>query len=184
MLAYSPLLRAEQLSLPSGDIIAPEISQEKYVNVVEPGSDHNITVTVTDNVGVGQVILYYRVIDTKEYKRLTMNSINSSDEYQTTITSDLIKAPGIEYYVQAVDNAGNSVLHGYAFSPLSVKTDSNAAVLAAETSKATIEEESSNIWLWVGLGALAVIGAVAAGGGGGGGDPAQTETVIITGSTP
>ena len=32
--AYAPLLRAAQLSLPSGDLIVPEISQEKYLDTV------------------------------------------------------------------------------------------------------------------------------------------------------
>lgn len=186
-LAYSPLLRADQLSLPSGDLIAPQITQDKYIDKVDPGADHDISVTVTDENGVKQVTLYYRQIGTEEYQRLTMNNIANSDDYHAIITADLIKGPGVEYYIQAMDKAGNSVLHGYSFSPLSVKTDSNAAILAASSNNATIEnEESSNMWLWIGLGALAVVVAVAAGGGGGGGgsEPASTGTVVISGPTP
>ncbi len=185
-LIYAPLIRAEQLSLPSGDLVAPKISQEKYIDKVEAGADHEITVTVTDNVGVNQVILYYRAIGTEKYIPLAMNNVANTDNYHATLTSDKIKAPGVEYYVQAVDNAGNSVLHGYSFSPLSVKTDTSAAAIAAASGDATINtEESSNTWLWIGLGALAVVVAVAAGGGGGGGDnPPTTAALNIDASNP
>jgi len=56
-LVYAPLLRAEQLPLPSGNLVAPKITQEKYVNTVEKGADHQITVCVSDNVAVKQVTL-------------------------------------------------------------------------------------------------------------------------------
>ena len=192
-LAYAPLLRAGQLSLPSGDLVAPEITQEKYIDTVKTGADHQITVTVTDNVGVKQVTLYYRTIGTEEYKRKSMDNIVNTDDYHTTIKSDQIKAPGVEYYVQAMDNAGNTLLHGYSFSPLSVKTTNGDAATVASGDTAAIlasEEESSNTWLWIGLGVLAAgLVAVAAGGGGGdeptsGGDEPTTGTLTITGTTP
>ena len=92
-LAYALLLRAGQLSLPSGDLVAPEITQEKYIDTVKTGADHQITVTVTDNVGVKQVTLYYSTIGTEEYKRKSMDNIVHTDDYHTTIKSDQIKAP-------------------------------------------------------------------------------------------
>lgn len=173
-LVYAPLLRAEQLSLPSGDLVAPKIIQEKYVNTVEKGANHQITVTVTDNVGVKQVTLYYRPIGTEDYKRLSMNNIVNTDDYHATISSDQIKAPGVEYYIQAMDDAGNTLLHGYSFSPLSVKTVSGDTAIAAASGDTAIKAEgSSNTWLWIGLGALAVglLAAAGGGGGGGGGSP-------------
>jgi hypothetical protein len=188
-LAYAPLSNAAQLSLPSGDLIAPEITQEKYIDKVKKGTDHPITVTVTDNVGVKLVTLYYKTIGTEVYKSISMSKIANTDNYHATINADQIPPPGVEYYIQAMDSAGNSVLHGYSFSPLSVKiTNGDAAnVATADTMPITPpEEKSSNTWLWVGLGVLAVGLAAAAGGGGGGGDEptATTGTVTITGSTP
>lgn len=183
-LAYTPLVKAGQLSLPSGDLVAPQISQGKYIDTVKKGADHQITVTVTDNVGVEQVTLYYRNIGTEEYKRKSMEIIVNTDDYHTIIKSDQIKAPGVEYYVQAMDNAGNTVLHGYSFSPLSVKTVSSDTTVARSSSNTAIEaEDSSNKWLWIGLGALA-LGLAAAAGGGGGDDEPTTGTVTITGTTP
>ena len=64
-LAYAPLLSAAQLSLPSGDLIAPEITQEKYIDTVKKGTDHQITVTVTDNVGVKQVTPWLFILTTQ-----------------------------------------------------------------------------------------------------------------------
>ena len=190
-LAYAPLIRAAQLSLPSGDLVAPQITQEKYIDTVKAGADHQVTVTVTDNVGVKQVTLFYRTIGTEEYKRMAMVNIVRTDDYQANIKSDQIKAPGMEYYVQAMDNAGNTLLHGYSFSPLSVKTTNGDAATVASGDTAAIlasEEESSNTWLWIGLGVLAAgVVAVAAGGGGGddGGDtPPTTATLNITADDP
>lgn len=183
-LGYAPLLSADQLSLPSGDLIAPEISQDKYVNTVAQGEDHQITVTVTDNVAVKQVTLYYRTIGTEEYQRMAMANISNTDEYQAAITSDQIKAPGVEYYVQAMDNAGNTLLHGYSFSPLSVKTVPADTAVAASSNDTTIStEKSSNKWLWIGLGVLAV-GLVAASGGGGDDSPPSTATLNVNASDP
>jgi hypothetical protein len=190
-LAYSPLVNAAQLSLPSGDLIAPEITQDKYIDKVKKGADHPITVTVTDNVGVKLVTLYYKTIGSEEYKRRTMDNITNTDEYHVTINSDEIIPPGVEYYIQAMDNAGNTVLHGYSFSPLSVKTTNGDAATVASGNTAAVlasaEEESSNTWLWIGLGALAVVLVAAAAGGGGdsGGDtPPTTATLNINASDP
>ena len=184
-LVYTPVLSAGQLSLPSGDLIAPEIKQSKYIDTVKQGTDYNITATVTDNVGVKLVTLYYRTIGTEEYKRQTMDKIANTDDYHTTINSEFIKAPGFEYYVQAMDNAGNTVLYGYSFSPLSVKTVSDGTAVATSSTSSTVTEteESSNKWLWIGLGVLAV-GLVAAGGGGGGDSPPSTATLNINASDP
>jgi hypothetical protein len=190
-LVYTPLLRAEQLSLPSGDLVAPEITQEIYEQSVPPDSDHEIQVKVTDDVGVKHVTLYYRVIGKDEYQRRSMQKVEKSDYYKATVNADEIKPPGIEYYVQAVDLAGNTLLHGYSFSPLSVKIDSAAAQpdLAGSTLPAALEtdEEKKGVskWVWIGLGALAV-GALALSGGSSGGDspPPSDATLSVTASEP
>lgn len=184
-LALSPLLRAGQLSLPSGDLVAPKITQEKYIDTVEKNKSHEITVTVKDNVAVKQVILYYRVIGTEQYSSQIMQNIKGSDEYIVTIKSDEIKPPGVEYYIQAADLAGNTLLHGYSFSPLSVKTVAAGAVVAASASgsdgasMSSDKDDSifSNKWFWVGVGVLVVGAAAGGGGGGGGGTPTATLTV-------
>ena len=182
----APLIRVSQLTLPPRDRIKPIIShEEKYINTVKKDADHPITVTVTDNVGVKQVTLYYRTIGTEEYQRRAMDNIVNTDDYHATIKSDQIKPPGVEYYVQAMDNAGNTLLHGYSFSPLSVKTTNGDAAPVTSGDTAAIlatEEGSSYTWLWVGLGVLAVGLVAAADGGGddGGTTAATTGDVTVT----
>jgi len=184
-LAYTPLVNAAQLSLPSGDLIAPVISQEKYEETVRPGISHEVEVKVTDNVEVNLVTMFYRTIGKGEYKRLTMQKVGTSDLYVVKINADEIVSPGIEYYVQAMDLAGNTVLHGHSFSPLSVKTSNGDTAVAASSTSTTLEaEESSNTWLWIGLGVLAAGIAVAAGGSSGGDSPPSTATLNINASDP
>jgi hypothetical protein len=192
---YTPILKAAQLSLPSGDLVAPEVSHEVIPGTLEAGSSLQIKATVTDNVGVKSVTLFYRTKGQEEYKRVAMNRIGDTNEYAVTLGKEDLVEPGIEYYIQAMDLAGNSLLHGYSFSPLAV------TVVAPATPKAeapeavaeegqTIREESqaekkkSKTWLWIALGALAV-GAIAAAAGGGGGDGGDGNgTVVITAPTP
>lgn len=189
-LAYAPLLHAGQLSLPSSDLAAPEITQKEYVDTVGPDENHEIIVTVTDNVGVKQVVLYYRVTGTESYKSIAMQKINGTDDYRVDLKAAQIESPGIEYYVQAMDHAGNTLLHGYSFSPISVKKSTESTVAEAPSSDDVpdlSEDEngdgggssgSSNKWLWIGLGALVVAGA--ASGGGSDGEPSAKLTITTT----
>jgi hypothetical protein len=186
-LVYAPLLRAAQLSLPSGDLIAPVVSQDKYENTVRLGTDHEVEVKVTDNVDVKLVTMFYRTIGKGEYKRLTMQKVGTSDSYMVKINADEIVSPGIEYYIQAMDFAGNTVLHGHSFSPLSVKTSNGDTAVAASSGSTSLEaEESTNTWLWVGLGVLAVVlvGAAASGGGDSGDTTPSTATLNVNASDP
>ena len=194
---YTPILQAAQLSLPSGDLIAPEVSHEVIPGSLEAGSTVQIKATVTDNVGVKSVTLFYRTKGVQDYKRAVMNRVGDSDEYAITLGKDDLIEPGIEYYIQAMDLAGNSVLQGYSFSPLTVTIvpPVKPASKAAEAEKThpageTIREEpkaekkKSKTWLWIALGALAV-GAIAAAASGGGGDGGtDTGTVVITAPAP
>jgi hypothetical protein len=181
---YTPILKAAQLSLPAGDLVAPEVSHEVIPDTLEPGSSVQIKATVTDNVGVKSVILFYRTKGEEEYKRTNMNRIGETDDFAVTLGKEEMVVPGIEYYIQAMDLAGNSLLHGYSFSPLVVNVATpigKAGPAVAETGEIIREEpkaepkKKTNTWLWIGLGALA-LGAVAAAAGGGGGDSGGTTT--------
>jgi hypothetical protein len=199
-LIYTPILKAAQLSLPSGDLVAPEVSHEVIPGTLEAGSSVQIKATVTDNVGVKSVTLFYRTKGEEEYKRVAMNRIGETNEYAVTLGKKDLVEPGIEYYIQAMDLAGNSLLHGYSFSPLAVNVVAPAAP-KAEAPEAVAEEgqtireepqaekKKSKTWLWIALGAVAVgvIAAAAGGGGGDGdgdGDGGGTGTVVITAPTP
>jgi len=189
-LAFSPLLQAAQLSLPSGDLTPPEITQPKYIDKVNKGEPHKISVVVTDNVAVKQVMLFYRGIGTERYQRLRMQNKAKTNTYYAIIHANKIKKPGIEYYIQAVDTAGNSLLHGYAFSPLSVKTIGDNAIAANTkntTAKSDDDDDSifTNKWFWIGIGVLVAGAAASGGGGGGGGEPTDTgSTVVVSAPLP
>jgi hypothetical protein len=198
---YTPILQAAQLSLPTGDLVAPEVSHEVISDSLEAGSSVQIKATVTDNVGVKAVTLFYRTTGTEEYKRITMNRLGDTDEYAVTLGNTELIEPGIEYYIQAMDLAGNSLLHGYSFSPLKVSVVAPTAPKAKAPVAATeetplpgetireepqVEKKKSQTWLWIALGALAVGAIAAAAGGGGGGDDSGggTGTVVVTSPTP
>ncbi|MCP4406926.1 MAG: hypothetical protein GY807_04045, partial [Gammaproteobacteria bacterium] len=102
--------------------------------------------------------------------------------YTTTIPSEDMLAPGIEYYIQAADTAGNTVLRGFDFSPLIILVgspgleDAVTEVPPEETAAKPKEEKKKSgamKWVLIGVGVAALAGlgiALGGGGGGGGGD--------------
>lgn len=185
---------AESLTLPSGDLIAPIIKHTPITNKLLVGEKVTIKAMVTDNIGVQRVTVFYRNIGSDNFQRKQMAPEIGSTNYSTTLPKAVM--PGIEYYIQAVDKAGNSILHGHTFSPLVVGVTTKAPA-QSQSALATISdqpEEKRGIskWVWIGVGVLA-LGAAAAGGGGGGSSGGETPpagldetngTVVITGVTP
>jgi hypothetical protein len=180
---YSPILQAAQPSSSPAKSTAPEISHGMIPGTLEAGSSVQIKVTVSDKEGIKSVTLFYRTKGTKAYKRTAMYRIGDSDEYAVTLGKDDLVAPGVEYYIQALDLAGNTLEHGYANSPLALtvvpvapKAQSNEIVTQKTVAGSVLDDEKAGkkkhrTWLWIGLGALAVgaIAAVASGGNNGGG---------------
>lgn len=190
---------AAELALPAADVIAPVVEQNDFVSKIEPGKEHQIRVTATDNVAIKSVVLYYRYVGEGVYQTRIMSNIVGTDEYAATLGVDELNGDGIEYYIQATDTAGNTLLLGYAFSPLTILVDRQATGVqfANENEAATTElkppepkaeKEKSYKWLWIGLGVLAAgaIAANASGGddGGGGGGGGQEPTVIVNAPVP
>lgn len=199
-LIYTPFVFAEesQLSLPSGDLVAPEVKHKGLTEPVKEGQPVKISATVTDNVGVQSVILFYRAKGAAgEYKRIPMTREGQTDVFSAQLKD--VHPPGVEYYIQASDLAGNTLLHGYSFSPLGVavipasaeelaKTPEPAAgeppVKEAMTEASESSSSSKYKWLWIGLGVVAVGALAGGGGGGGGGGGPTTGTVVISAPTP
>ncbi len=188
---YAPLLRADQLALPSSDMIAPTLIHDKFIGSMASGQDFTFEATVTDNVRIHSVNLYYRPKNTQEYKHLPMQHLKDSYIYAVTLDKRQLNAPGIEYYIEAVDMAGNRLTSGYAMSPLLVNVSQrpNQLINTSTVPKLEpIEESSANKWLWIGLGVLAL--AALAGGGGGGGSASATgpaasgSRVVVTVPVP
>ena len=199
-LAFPPLVFSSDLSLSAADIVAPKVIHEKIIEPLSPGSTLQIKAKVTDNVGVQSVTLFYHTIGESEYKRIALNPTDVADEYGVTLGQNDLAEPGIEYYLEATDLTGNTKLHGYSFSPFIVKIEPDTAVAAAAhqhgdtgieattdttiitttattavTEETTKKGKSTNKWLWITLGVLAV-GALAAAAGNDGGDSGSTST--------
>jgi len=187
------VVQAAELALPSGDLIAPSIEHTPIEKDIYAGQQVDIKATITDNVGVKNVILFYRDANVIKFKRLKMNRDLDSFVYTAQLTAT--DPPGLEYYIQATDLAGNTLLFGYSFSPLTVTvlpaavdniaTSDNSNTNATATIKAGEEKEKSGIskWVWIGLGVVAA-GAALSGGGGSADSAPTTGSLAISGSTP
>jgi hypothetical protein len=187
-LVFLPLLTAqaaEGLAFPTGDLVAPEIDSPPVTEKFSLGERPTIRATVTDNVGVKSVTIFYRDKGETEFQRKEMARESGTDEYSVTLPE--IMAPGVEYYIQATDQAGNSLLHGHTFAPLTLNVvpgeTGQEAVAAASQEEATAEPKKGvSKWVWIGLGVLAV-GAIASSGGGGDGG-GDTGTITISAPPP
>ncbi len=193
--ALFSVAQAAELALPSGDLIAPVIEHTPIEKDIYAGEQINIKATVTDNVGVKNVILFYRDAGTVEFKRLKMNRDLDSFIYTAQLVAT--DSPGLEYYIQAADLAGNTLLFGYSFSPLITPvipaavdiavTDNSDTNAAAAATLAVEEKKKSGIskWVWIGLGVVAAGAALSGGGGGNDSDPLPTTgSLTISGPTP
>lgn len=190
-LLFLPIAQAESLALPSGDVIAPEIKHVPFKTNISSNELAKIRATVTDNVAVKSVTVFYRdQVGATEYKRKVMDRELGTDDFVTTLPK--VAAPGLEYFIQATDRAGNTILHGHTFSPLTINvatgkgaTDKQEVAKAAQKSGPSMEPAEGKIskWVWIGLGVLAVA-ALAGGGGSDGPAAVPTGTVVISGATP
>ena len=197
-LLFSNVIHAEKLSLPAADLTAPEVEHEPISDPLSSGAMHRIKATVTDNVAVDSVSLFYRHVGETQYQRKNMlRESRDSDVFSVTLGRKDLATPGIEYYIQATDMAGNSVLYGYSFEPikLSVVSDTGSTTAASDSeyteptnADGKDKKKGGSKWIWIALGALALgaVAAAASGGGGGdsGGGGGDSGTVTVSGPVP
>lgn len=205
-LVYAPVLQAAPPSMPLSDLTAPEITHKIIQGSIEAGASVQIKATANDHSGIKSVTLYYRTKGTRKYNRSTMHRVDDTNEYAVTLGKDDVVAPGIEYYIEAIDLVGNTLLQGYADYPLILSvvpaTTTNVQTEEVVTQKVeagsilnepTAEKNKHKSWLWIALGTLA-LGAIAAavngssnGGGssGSGGSPAgKSDNATVTINAP
>ncbi|VAX26454.1 hypothetical protein MNBD_NITROSPIRAE01-480 [hydrothermal vent metagenome] len=128
-------LWAQSFDLPEDiDIFAPRIRHQPLEEALQTGTPHRIEARVSDNIGVSEVILYYRKQGQEIYSSINMETIWRG-EYMTQIPKEDIEAPGIEYYIQARDHAGNTSQRAFPFSPLRIE------VVSLPTDQAAGSEE-------------------------------------------
>jgi len=94
----------------STDNIEPEIVHESSGEAI-PGLKQTFTAIVTDDIAVQSVTLLYRVSLDSDFVEKTMIIDNEPSRY----VADIMVDPGtakIEYYIEAIDTAGNTKLRG------------------------------------------------------------------------
>lgn len=188
ILSLSPAMIPLANGQTANDITPPKVLHEPDSSSVAANRPHVITATVSDDNGVGKVTLFFRNMGESVFNSVEMTPTDTINVYMTELDSSVLSPPGLEYYIQAEDSAGNTLLRGFTFEPLvlNVTEGTDSRVLASESAKEVNESStSSNKWLWIGLGVLAVGGLAAAGGGGGGGSGSSDgDTVTISAPIP
>ena len=89
-----------KISLMSMDTMAPNIYHSP-VYTAFTGNNLLISATVTDNLVLKKVELYYRTAGTTEWKVTTMSANNS--KYSGLIPAEILTTAGLEYYIVAYD---------------------------------------------------------------------------------
>jgi len=163
------------------DLTAPVIEHTPLSQPFVTGETATISATITDETGIAEVTLFFRPIGSNEYLQVTMPVLNNNI-YSVDIPHEYVQGPGMEYYIKAVDKAGNTVLKGLNFSPLTVAvkskqvtpstpplTEEESALMTEfeqteteiDTSSTSTAQSSNKNWGWWLLGALAAGTAIA-----------------------
>lgn len=183
------------------DLEPPVITHDPITSTLKAHQPLVMQVRITDDHGVFSATLFYRNAGAKEFRSLAMRiSETDKDVFVIEIPAEDINPPKLEYYIQATDVSGNTVLRGGRLFPLSVAVESDFVPLAASTALAaagsagesnkglTLNQQSSSsssskkMWYWIAGGAI--IGALVAANSSGGDDtpPAAkppSGTIII-----
>jgi len=87
------------------DTMAPNIYHSVVHNAFS-GNDLVISATVTDNLKLDEVTLYYRITGTEEW--LSANMTNINDKYSAVIAGTYVTTAGLEYYIDAFDGVSHT----------------------------------------------------------------------------
>lgn len=196
MSCQTALAQEDIMLSPKADVTPPKIEHEPAAESVTGTEPVTLTATVKDDSGVKEVTLFSRSGGEGDFKPTPMKDVGDG-RYEATIQADGLAQPNLEYYIQAVDGAGNTVLRAGKFFPLKIAVVPQVGggeVLSTAEGEGAPQEEKKSYWGWV-LGAVA-IGALAAlaggddGGsapppdGGPGGGGATTGTLTVTAPAP
>ena len=93
------------------DTVAPVIIHTP-VTTAATGSKLGISATVTDNVQVKSVTLYYRTVGESAWSKLEMTAAANNSRYTAYIPADKLSTDGLEYYITATDGVGETLALG------------------------------------------------------------------------
>lgn len=179
------LLLAQETEI---DLVAPKILHARPFGVFSGGEAIEIVATVTDSEsGVADVRLFFRSKGKRNYEMVRMTP-EVNDRYRAMISGEVAQDPGVEYYLEAEDRAGNRVqtLRPPDLFPALVEIKSPSAW---ERFRGDDKPWYKKPWVWTVAGAV-VLGAASMGGGGGGGGSGggagapTTGTITVDGPVP
>ncbi len=158
------------------DLVAPVIHPTLELPPDE-NANHRVSARVTDDQEIASVRLKYRSLGSiAEHESVEMKRSGDTAVYEATIEASALVSPGIEYFFEAQDRAGNVSQFPFPNHPRTIAIDSTPATSVAEGKMG---------WVWAVVGALA-LGALAAGGGGSGSGSSSspTGTLVISAELP
>ena len=179
---------AQNVTLPEdSDITAPLIRHEDPTRKVKPGISLDIQAVVTDDNQVDKVMLFFRAAGKTKFNSMQMKP-QGDDFYMAIIPRDKVAEPGMEYYIQATDKAGNVVLRGFESEPLKMVVTEDATEVQG-AGPALAKPWYKKWWAWTLAGAAVVGGTALAisiidGGPNGPPPPDTTGSATITGPVP
>ena len=89
-----------KVTIRSKDTMAPNIYHTP-VHTAYTGSNLVIGATVTDNLALNSVTLFYRITGETDYRTAEMTAVNS--KYTGLIPAEQVTLAGLEYYIEAFD---------------------------------------------------------------------------------
>ena len=113
---FSESTPSGKINLMSMDTMAPGIYHSPVRNAFT-GSNLIVNATVTDNLVLREVKLFYRTTGTEEWKSITMTNLN--DRWSAVIIAENLSIDGLEYYIRAFDGL-NYTYSGSATTPYAV----------------------------------------------------------------
>ncbi|MBI5815311.1 MAG: fibronectin type III domain-containing protein [Nitrospinae bacterium] len=107
------------LELSTRDEMPPVIESQRPDSWLEEKS-LRIKATVTDNIGVGEVKLFFRVAGGTQYESVQMEQ-TQKNVFEGAVPAEKVTRDGVQYYISAYDNGGNEAHEGKPESPLEVR---------------------------------------------------------------
>lgn len=107
-----------------------------------PSARQVFSITVTDNIQIDKVILYYRFKGQNTYLQKTMVAL-SNNVYAATVGTSPDSTLSIEYFIRASDSAGLHANLGYAYQPMTrlISLDRVIEPAAAVSAPATVKDQ-------------------------------------------
>jgi len=177
----------------TADIEAPVLIPRQIDSGVA-GELQTFLARVSDDFGVEQVLLHYRQGDSGGFRNIPMRPLlDSIGEYMIAVETQVAAYPGLQYYIEAVDAAGNITNRGFSYAPIVLPLTEAVPVVSNPTPGPVVQPRPqpqsqpqpagepvvaerdggfsiSPALVIVGVGALIALGALAAGGSDDGGD--------------